>query len=636
MADPKDVLDTFLPSMTPEGRSKILDRFLTRSSAQPSAPPPAAPPPTAKLPQDFNILDYAKGAPAASAPTPAPQPQGGGPLPNNFNVFDYAKNGAPAPPPAPAKQAPPPKWAKDLAASNQSIDQVQGDLRASDHARSNGVPLANISPKAAAALVKASNISQANADVAYQQQKDGARREEVNERDAGELAANGPPTPLRMVSPGGRTPASWTTQEQDGTHFSPETLDAGEKAFDLKRGAAEANYEAGTNAAARDFAYLDTHQRLEADREQRLQAQAIERKKQYDGALQKMDKLTSDAESGKVDLHAAAGGGVGMFMAGIATMLGAVGQGFMARAGNLNAKNAGLEAVKQSIADNIQAQKDNLANKFKRTEAQRGLLAQMKQTFGDEDSAEEAVWLAGLAKAKTQAAKLGAEAKTDAEKAKLAGALEQIGTEYAQHREKLDALQQNRISRVEHDVNAPAQYAGGGGGGPLDKHDREEVGKMSEAYEKAGIPKAVSELKDIDRAIDTLGTGDIPGVGAIASRIPDVIAKQVYGDRAIAGRQAVATIKNSTRKSIAGASLTEGEKKELDKQLEGAHDADSLRRVVQSFRQTLSYQSRNIAAGASDNARNEYNRRYQSARGERNPFNVPVDRSSTPYVKPQE
>jgi hypothetical protein len=77
-------------------------------------------------------------------------------------------------------------------------------------------------------------------------------------------------------------------------------------------------------------------------------------------------------------------------------------------------------------------------------------------------------------------------------------------------------------------------------------------------------------------------------------------------------------VKNKIRKSIAGSSLTPGEKEELNKSLEGAYDGDSVRRLVQSLRTSLHHQQRNIAAGAKPEGKATYEQRGgPAARGKR-------------------
>lgn len=430
-----------------------------------------------------------------------------------------------------------------------------------------------------------------------------------------------------MVSPGGRTPHSWATQTQEGTKLSPETKDAAETAEQAGFQAAGAHLGAETRAAEEELGILRRHELVQQARETELRQRAEQQRARFEASQARLDEMTKAVQEDRIDPEQwwktrSAGQ---LFAAGLGIALGGFANGLSGgRTGN-----PGLEMVNNAIAQEIDSQKRNAALHREKLEDQRSLLGQMAKTFGDERVAEDAAYLVYLERAKTQLAAAAANAKSDFAKARYADAIKEITGQIAGRREKWDQLESDHVVRVQHDVNAPPTYAGAG---PLDKHDREEASAIAKERVERGIPQARSQLADIDRSIDALGEGDIPGVGPIAGLVPDVAAKQVFGDRAIAGRQAVAAIKNATRKSIAGASLTESEKVELNKQLEGAHDAASLRRVVQAFRESVEAQERGIYAIGSDKASDEVARRLEA----RKQHSVPLNKPSVPYVKPPE
>lgn len=417
-----------------------------------------------------------------------------------------------------------------------------------------------------------------------------------------------------MISKGGRTPHSW--QVQEGLDL-PETVEAYGRASREQKDAAGAARDAGELDALRQMSYLDRFEQAQNERAVRMKAQAEDRARRMDAELDKYSQMTDAVRGDQIDNSAffTKNGTGGAFAASIAYMLGAVG-GALTHTEN---------PVIGIIRDEIDTQKKNAALRGQKLEDQRGLLGQLTRTFGDENIAEQAAWGAYLEKAKTEMAKIAANSQYDSVRAKYKQRIADIDLHYlAPTVGKLEELMQDRL--VRQDVNAPAMYAGAGAG-KLDKLTREEVSKIAEERQKAGLPAALSELADIDRTIDTFGSGDIPGVGAVVGHVPSWMPGMP--DEAVANRQAVAAVKNKVRKSIAGASLTDGEKVELNKQLEGAYDAPSLRRVVQSFRQSLVYQDANIRSIGDDNARAEFSRREKAARNE----TIPLNKPSTPHVR---
>jgi hypothetical protein len=87
----------------------------------------------------------------------------------------------------------------------------------------------------------------------------------------------------------------------------------------------------------------------------------------------------------------------------------------------------------------------------------------MTKTFGDQRVAEEATWMLYIQKAQTDMAKIAAESRSPEIQAKYRDALADLKEKYAMHHERWEILQADRISRTQHDVNAPPTYAGGAG-----------------------------------------------------------------------------------------------------------------------------------------------------------------------------
>ncbi len=281
--------------------------------------------------------------------------------------------------------------------------------------------------------------------------------------------------------------------------------------------------------------------------------------------------------------------------------------------------NTANQIIQAGIDRNVNAQMANVHNAKGAFDMQSNLYGQNLQAFGDRERAAAATKVMYLDQVKVM---LDAELAKDGNQKAQAGYLAATKA-LAAEREAAAKT----IATASHDQITTAQTdhfgAFGGAGGPS-KETAGEAKWLSTQYREAGIPQAQAQLEDVDKAIDAFGDKDIPGIGPIMGRVP---AWMLPKD-AVAGRQAVATIKNATRKSIAGSSLTDGEKAELDKQLEGAGDAASLRNVVRSFRGSLSNQQRNIAAGASPEGNALYGQRGGSVKS------ITQDKPVTPYLKP--
>lgn len=591
MSGPNKLAEEWLPNLTPEQRASWLKTY-----APPAAP--ASPPGRPVINATLEGIDNAGAIPTQEGGIQMDRAlrgmQGAGPAPGSLAAVAGPAGAAPY-----GGGGPPPADAPASAYDNRQPKNGDwaGAQKAQDKAQADG---------------RAANLA-------------GATFYKPTTGDT-QSPSGGAPV---LVSKGGRTPASWTTQTQEGNKLTDDTKDRAEHAEGSKMDAAAWGRNAGVAEANREVAILDQHARIQAAHADELRQRGENQRQRVDAELAKLNAYTSKVQKQEIDpdLYFKQGGGAGGFAAALAVFAGAVGQGFMARAGNLQARNVGLDALNDSIRENIDVQKANAANSSKKLEDQRSLLGVMTHTFGEGERAEQATWIQYLEHAKTRLASAASEAKSDWAQARYRDAIANIDGEIAGRREKWDQMTQDHVTRVEHDVNAPAQYAGGAGA-PIGKRDREEISEISKELTKAGIPQARSALADIDRSIDTFGEGDIAGVGPMKDHIPSLF----ISDEGVRNRQAVAHVKNGLRKEVAGASLTDGEKVELNKELEGAHDAPSLRRVVQSFRQSLHKKEVTIRAGGSDLANAEFDRRQGTNEGRAVPLNAP----STPHVKAPE
>jgi hypothetical protein len=567
----------------------------------PSAAPPGPAPGPAPGDPGFAAAVLGGPAPAPAAPPPPPGPRPGDP---GFAAqFAPPPQAAPPPPRAPSR---PGTLQEQIAASNASIEEAR-------LARAGGqapVALPGAMGDRLAAVSRANDAAATDADASAKAQAtlEGATFYDPQSAPLSAGVAGGRPV---MVSPGGRMTRAW--QVQEGLELSPETKEAAEASDGHGRTAAGLEYMAGTAQAEYERGYLDrfeqAHARYAAEKSQRAQKYEAE----YAGELAKLDDLRTQIREAQVDPFAGQSG-FARFAGALAIGLGALRPG----------TNAGLEAVKHSIQTTLTQQEKEVERLERGLKGQTTFLGALKARFGDVEMAKEAAWVAYLEKAKVELAKgLSSEDVADPRiQARYEMALKQVDSELEHRLERWDGLTRDKV--VRQDVNAPPVYAGGVG---LPKGAEAGAKHLSEAYEKAGLPQTFSQLQDVDRVIDTLGDGDIPGVGVVAGKVPDIVAKQVWGDRAIAARQAVQSIKNTISHALFGGALSEHEAERLDKQIDGAKDAASLRRTVQSLRQTLHHKQRNIAAGVAPEAEALYLQRGGSVKP------IQLTKPSTPHIR---
>lgn len=419
-----------------------------------------------------------------------------------------------------------------------------------------------------------------------------------------------------MISRGGRTPHSWTVQE--GIEL-PETVAAYGQADRSARDAAGAARDAGELDALRQMGYLDRFEKAQEERANRLKWEQEDRQRRIDAELDKYSTLTDRVRSDKIDPSAffTKRGTAGAFAASIAYALGAVG-------GALTHTENPVIGV---IREEIQAQKDNATLRRQKLEDQRSLLGQLTKSFGDEAIAEQAAWGAYLEKAKVEMQRIAADSQYDSVRAKYKQAVADIDAHLAPTIGKLEELMANKT--VRQDVNAPAMYAGSG----LSSLGKSDARYLSEAYEKAGIPQLMSELENADRVVNSFGKEDIPGIGLVTGKMP----VWMLSERGAAARQAIQGLKNAIGHARFGGALSPGEAERLDTELDGAKDANSIKRTIQAVRSALQKRASNIAAGSSPEGVDYYEARGGSVqRGATSERQVSTKAPTTPFVRPPE
>lgn len=428
--------------------------------------------------------------------------------------------------------------------------------------------------------------------------------------------AGGPPLMMGGSKPVGWIPGSHTVQRKPG--MSDEEMAPVEghlrKANEYATDATLIEEYLAKQKGTADAAYANAVQYANDAHQDKL-ASLHQRRDDYVKAnLDRLHQLTALANK-DVDEKAwhKEVGTLGQVLAGIAVGLGQFGA--LMRGGENNAYTIINNAINRNIDAQIRRKKDardQLA-------AESDLYKTNLLAFKDEEAALAATRFQYLENVKTT---------LDAELAKHTSnqVAQANGLRLREKLEREQASEADKIAQRKHDdfTEAMNEHFSMGGPGLGAGVGNADAKWLSEAYEKAGIPQSLAELEGVDRIIDTFGTGDIPGVG----RIKDYLPAEMLSKEGQANRQALATVKNKIRKSIAGSSLTDSEKAELNKSLEGAYDGDSVRRLVQSLRTSLHHQQRNIAAGARPEGKITYEMRGGPVKDMR------LDKPTTPYQRP--
>ena len=556
--------------------------FLGSGAAAPAPLPAAAP--AGPAPGDPGFAAGILGAPGAHAPLPRPPP---GPAPGDpgFGLAQIAGMGSVAPPPPSGKLMP------AIPAGAGSIDTSGVAPRGF---ASGAVHLPAV-PKGAGQI----DMSAA-----------GGAGPGPKEPSGGHT----PSAPGLQVIPGGWQHGSRGESVQHGVN--PERLKEGQYYRDVAAGqgllAGDAHLKGAQQQAQADVAYAAAHAKAAEDAAAQMQRLQHEKEMYIAGEHEKLNVLNTAAQA-QIDPEAAKGSHASQLVGAIAVALNQFG------AALTGGPNTALQIVNANIDRNLKAQSDNIAIAGRAADREQSLYRQNLEAFGDKERAVLATKMQYLDQAKAIADQKYAAAKSSMNEAAYHEFIQGLNDKKAELADQFGIRTEDRHTSQSHDVYRPAGVVGGA------THEAKTDARwLSEAYTKAGIPQAQAQLEDVDQRLDALGKGDIPGVGRFVDHVPNAL----LGKEANANRQAVAAIKNGIRKSVAGSSLTDGEKAELDKQTEGAHDADSLRNTVQSFRRSLSNQQRNISAGAGPAGNALLGARGGSVK------DIRTDKATTPFLKP--
>ncbi len=379
-----------------------------------------------------------------------------------------------------------------------------------------------------------------------------------------------------LVDKGGRRPAAWEVQE--GQPMSDEAnlavYDANARGHD----AADLDYEAGKKAADYERGFLDRHNQAAAA----MASEDVNRSNKYaeqvDSHMQTLDQIRGQIRESKIDPYDGMNPVVAKIGQSIAMALGA----FASKHG----ENAGLEAVKFSMAAGIDRQEKELQKLQRGAAGEVNFLGQLKEQFGDVRAAKAAAYVSYLEAAKVELAKnLGDPSVADP---RLLAGYERLNAKLDDelvHREAaFNAITKDKV--VRHDVNAQPKYIGGTAAiGALDHKQEENVGHMTEALVKSGIPGA---REDLNRLLSVIPKeGEIRGVGGVQNYVPDRAYDFFGSEQGHEIRQAASRLFNRQLKDDAGAAVSDQELKRNEAEFYGAKDAASARRTLIAYANRL-------------------------------------------------
>lgn len=410
----------------------------------------------------------------------------------------------------------------------------------------------------------------------------------------------------------------WSQSDSAQGDTAASALEAGQVDRDTalihEMGAADKRLEAARQDGMAEAVYAAAHAAMTKQTNDQLAAIAHQRSAYVEQEQQKLSSLAAETQA-KVDPEAywKERGSGARVLAAIAIGLGQFGA--LMRGGNNNA----YDIIKGQIDANIRAQEVNVANAKHAYDVRSNLYAQNLAAFGDRDRAALVTKINYLDQVSAMANQQHAAAKGTTNMADWLDFKAKIDRERADSEDRYRVLNVDRSTKTF--AYSPLQ---GLGGASATKVAREDARYLAEAYEKAGIPEALTSLEIADQTLDTLGKGDIAGVGPIKDHLPSIM----LSDEGVANRQALASAKSLVKQQIGRAARSPQEAADLSDEVDGAHDAPSMRRIVQHLRRLYANAQRNIAAGAGLEGRDLYGERGGSVRS------IPLDKPTTPYLQP--
>jgi hypothetical protein len=439
-------------------------------------------------------------------------------------------------------------------------------------------------------------------------------REEVIDFDADEYeaeqvaAGSVGPQSTSTYAPPADMKSSWTVKKAKG--IDPELLEQeDESALDQKlaivqQGEIEAR-SAGLMGDAADHALEQTERNIKQDEIKfgRIKRDFERRQAQIQDERAQIDEMKVDPDR----IFSGDGGTWARILAGISILAGGILMGLQGRQ-----SNPGLDAIHQAIDRDIRNQKEKIAARREGVAGQETELERLMTIYGNPEMAERELRNRQLAIVSAYAKRATMNSPDDV-RANVDAQLADFDARRVRDQMQLDQMLRDDV--VEQWRHFPGGVVGGG------VKDSETQG-LAAAYQKEGIPQAEADLgesEDILKEIPKSGEIPTPESRNLASRavrgVADFFGGQGAGSRMLDTpyeqtiRGKFLRAKAKARHAIAGASLTEGERADFEKQFEGVNTIEGLRALNDSVRRAIDRRKAAVGAGYKPEVSREYEQR---------------------------
>lgn len=392
--------------------------------------------------------------------------------------------------------------------------------------------------------------------------------------------------------------AGWADKSRSVQEVSyrPEDQDLVTEAFKRKAEAEQALAIVGARQADDEAAVRNAYaQRLEQHNADVAQRE-LARQQAMDAQIGKLRQASDEAAAGKIDRDAVWGGSqAAKVSAGIGIALGAMAQAWGA------GDNVGIRIVNKAIDDSIAEQKANIENKRASAQAQSSILGQMRETFGDQRTAELATKQILLENAMAQIEARKAGNASGAIKAKADQAVADLRTEWAKTNAEFNKshLSTNQV------WDNGVRVVGGAGSDPK---MQSEVRAIAEKMKEHAAGAAA--LRELYSVFDTTNN-EAPAGFTAANAIPGVQAGRTVlswmgNENAQKGKENQQRVKTLYGPAIKVLGLPERQAEEMGERLFNAESAGQAMQTVKTMSNLHNDSVRNALAGYSPAAVQEY------------------------------
>jgi hypothetical protein len=411
--------------------------------------------------------------------------------------------------------------------------------------------------------------------------------------------------------PGGDTRTSFSIQKGADPASLAGVGEAIEKSTASNREALEAQADAKEEMAAHETSLLEQQTREQEQRVQALRGRIAAARTTIDDKEAELANERQKLAVAEQDPHHFwAGKSTG---AKILAVIGAIAGGFTS--GLKGGPNQFIEHLKGVMAEDMALHREKLAARQKNNNVRAGELDRLREKM-DPDLAEKELEARQLA---LVGAKMRRFALNTANPATRAAMIAEADKFEADAKTRWAGLSQELGDRiVEQYQNIPDQFVGGGG--PAAKES--DVHQYAADLEKAGLGDAegrLGELNDLIQAIPEGGeipTFDTRNILSRATRnVLDKVGGQGTGAAALdspAERQAAAKLnawQAAARNQISGASLTEGEKADFARSVDGVTTREGAQAIQEALQRKILRRKAAIRAGIKPEAVQTYEER---------------------------